>query len=289
MMDDTNFPGSAKPSSIKRGVVAASLLVALVTPAFAHADPISPAPAPGGAGGVPPVVVVAATPGGNAQPTLVISPPTDAQPGGPARVNPIGGARIGSSVPVEMGPGNGKPLTGAVPRTTATLPVFARNGIFVKTGLAGRDLTIHLPDEMLLAPAVWGPNGVATYSSDNSDFVVTPLGDGGADLTIRKKNGLAAANYEYFLKLPRGMYGIMEGDRVVIKSNDAGAGAPAVTVGTFSVPTAKTAGGAAIPVSASLSPMGELTVDAGSPGVFDHPIEISISYHPNEIAPEGAR
>lgn len=288
-MYGANFPGSEKRSGLKRYVVAAGLAAALAAPALAHAEPINPTPAPGGAGGAPPIVVVAATPGGAGQPTLVISPPTDAQPTGPARVNPIGGARIGSSVPVDMGPGNGKPLTGAVPRTTATVPVFARNGIFVKTGLAGQDLAIHLPDEMLLAPAAWGPNGMATYSSDNNDFVITPLGDGGADFTIRKKSGLSPASYEYFLKLPRGMYGTMEGDRVVIKSNDAGSGVPAATVGTFSAPTAKTAGGTAIPVSSSLSPLGELTIDAGSPGVFDHPIEISISYHPNEIAQESSR
>ncbi|MGL5441669.1 MAG: hypothetical protein ACRDDJ_04295 [[Mycobacterium] stephanolepidis] len=289
MMHGTNSPGSDKRGGIKRAVVGTSIAVMLAAPALAHADPISPAPSPGGAGQLPPVVVVAATPGGAGQPTLVISPPTDAQPGGPARINPIGGARIGSSAPVEMGPGNGKPLTGAVPRTAATLPVFARNGIFVKTGLAGQDLTVHLPDEMLLAPAAWGPNGMATYSNDNNDFVVTPLPDGGADFVVRKKNGLAPASYEYFLKLPRGMYGTMEGDRLVIKSSEAGAGAPAATVGTFSPPTAKNAGGAAIPVSSSLSPLGELTVDAGSPGVFDHPIEISISYHPNEIAQDGVR
>ncbi|VEG19772.1 Uncharacterised protein [Mycolicibacterium phlei] len=238
--------------------------------ATASADPIAPAPNPSVAGSAP--IVVVATPGSQGgQPTLVVSPPTDAQPDGPARVNPIGGARIASSVPVEMGPGNGKPLLDSQPRTQATFPVWARNGIFVRTNQPGKDVVVHLPDEMLLTAAEWGPNGVGTYRSNDTDYTVSPLPDGGADFYIHRKNLNAPSNYDFFLKLPAGTHGQAEGQTTTIKSNDQGSG----TIGSLSAPTAKNGNGGTLPVDVSLSPLNELTIDADAQST-----EISFSYHP---------
>ncbi|CPW37252.1 Hypothetical protein ERS075591_00716 [Mycobacteroides abscessus] len=62
---------------------------------------------------------------------------------------------------------------------TAILPVFAQEGIRVRTGKPGELLTIHLPDDVPLAPAQWGPDGDATYRAADTEYTVTPLIDGG--------------------------------------------------------------------------------------------------------------
>ncbi|MUM24012.1 hypothetical protein FZI91_20210 [Mycobacterium sp. CBMA271] len=243
----------------------------------ASADPIGPSPTPGD--NTAPIVVVA-TPGTAGQPTLVISPPTDAQPTDPARVNPIGGARIASSVPVGLGPGNGKPLLESQPRLQATVPPFARNGIFVKTGVPGKDLTVHLPDEMLLSPAEWGPNGVATYSTSNDEYSVVPLPDGGVDFSIRKKTSYSPNAYQFFLKLPAGTHWEQQGSTTVIKSNDEGPQKPSVPIGTFSAPAAKNKNGTPLAVTTSVSPLSELILDIDAQQT-DNPIEVNFSYHPS--------
>ncbi|SKQ92600.1 Uncharacterised protein [Mycobacteroides abscessus subsp. massiliense] len=251
--------------------VAGGAIFALAAPAAA--DPISPAPDPATPGGAAPIIVVA-TPGNQGgQPTLVISPPTDTQPQGPSRVNPIGGARISSSTPVEMGPGNGKPLLESQPRTQATVPVWARNGIFVRTSRPGKDVTVHLPDEMLLTAADWGPNGIGTYNSNDASYTVVPLPDGGADFYIHRKNPFAPTNYEFFLKLPAGTHWQADGSSTLIKSNEEGA----PTIGTFSAPTAKNDNGAPVPVTVAVSPLAELNIDADA---AEHPVDISFNYHP---------
>lgn len=268
MTHPTKRTWSTELRALSCAAVTSGAIIALAAPALA--DPIAPAPSPAQPGTAP--IIVVATPGSQgSQPTLVISPPTDAQPDGPARVNPIGGARISSSVPVEMGPGNGKPLLEAQPRTQATVPVWARNGIFVRTSKPGKDVTVHLPDEMLLTAADWGPNGIGTYGSNDADYSVVPLPDGGADFTIRKKNPFSPANYQFFLKLPAGTHWVAEGATTVIKSNEEGA----PTIGTFSAPTAKNANGGTIPATAVVSPLAELTIDSDT-----NAQEITFSYHP---------
>lgn len=259
---------STELRAITCAAVAGGAIFALAAPAAA--DPISPTPGPAAPGAAP--IIVVATPGTQAgQPTLVISPPTDTQPQGPGRVNPIGGARISSSTPIEMGPGNGTPLLESQPRTQATVPVWARNGIFVRTSRPGKDVTVHLPDEMLLTAADWGPNGIGTYGSNDADYTVVPLPDGGADFIIRKKNPFSPANYEFFLKLPAGTHSQAEGSTTVIKSNEEGA----PTIGTFSAPSAKNANGGPIPATAVISPLSELTIDTDQ-----NAQEITLSYHP---------
>lgn len=256
--------------AITCAAVAGGAVIAFATPALA--DPIAPAPGPAAPGTAP--IIVVATPGSEgSQPTLVISPPTDTQPQGPARVNPIGGARISSSTPVEMGPGNGKPLLESKPRTQATVPVWARNGIFLRTSQPGKDLTVHLPDEMLLNAADWGPNGIGTYRSNDADYTVVPLPDGGADFYIHRKNVFSPASYEFFLKLPGGTHWQADGPSTVIKSNDEGA----PTIGTFSAPTAKNGNGAPVPATVVVSPLAELTIDADP---STNPVDISFNYHP---------
>lgn len=70
---------------------------------------------------------------------------------------------------------------------TAILPVFAQEGIRVRTGKPGELLTIHLPDDVPLAPAQWGPDGDATYRAADTEYTVTPLIDGGEYFTIVKR------------------------------------------------------------------------------------------------------
>lgn len=69
---------------------------------------------------------------------------------------------------------------------TAILPVFAQEGIRVRTGKPGELLTIHLPEDVPLAPAQWGPDGDATYRAADTEYTVTPLIDGGEYFTIVK-------------------------------------------------------------------------------------------------------
>lgn len=252
--------------------------IGLASAGIAAADPITPIqPSPNGSSataGQPPVVVVAVAPGGGAgQPTLVVSPPTDAQPADPSRVSPIGGAKISSSVPNGMGPGNGKALQDAVPRTGATLPVWARNGIFVKTAVPGKDVTVHLPDEMLLEPADWGPNGIATYAGKDGYHTVVPLPDGGIDVTTYRTNPYGSTTSEYFLKIPKGAYSVKDGNNVLIKEGDK-------ILGVFLAPGAKNSRGTDIPVAVDITPLNELRFDTDQGSRDDYPVEVRFAFHP---------
>ncbi|MBB4855552.1 hypothetical protein HNP40_002954 [Mycobacteroides chelonae] len=181
-----------------------------------------------------------------------------------------------------MGPGTGAPLLEGRPRTQTTVPVWARNGIFARTAVAGKDVIIHLPDEMRLNPASWGPNGMATYSSNDADYVVTPVGNGGVDVTVRNRNPFSDKESEFFIKLPTGTHLLADGNTTLVKSNDEGPQNPSRPIGAFSAPVARTSSGAPVDVAVGLTPLGEiiLTPQAASLGAGDYPLETTFSYRP---------
>ncbi|ALR12094.1 hypothetical protein BST43_00240 [Mycobacteroides saopaulense] len=163
---------------------------------------------------------------------------------------------------------------------TAILPVFAQEGIRVRTGKPGEPLTIHLPSDAPLMPAQWGPDGEATYQSADTDIIVTPLVDGGEYFTIVKKNPADSLDYNLHLGLPAGTHWVRHGTTLLIESDGAGPDQPALLVGMFASPTVTTAKGTEIPLTVEIDPDGNTALSARSPELANTPVEVGFSYHP---------
>jgi hypothetical protein len=168
---------------------------------------------------------------------------------------------------------------------TAILPVFAQEGVKVRTGKPGELLTIHLPDDASLLPAEWGPDGEATYRSADTDFTVTPLVDGGEYFTIVKKNPSDSFDYSLRLGLPTGTHWVRHDTTLLIESDGAGPDQPALLVGMFASPRVTTARGTDVPLTVQLDPNGDAVLSARSPELANTPVEIGFSYHPVDISP----
>lgn len=156
---------------------------------------------------------------------------------------------------------------------------MARNGIFLPTAIAGKDLVVHLPNEMQLTPANWGPNGVATYSTNDADYVVTPS-QSGVDITIRNKSPFSGKDSEFYIKPPEGTHLNPDANATLLKSNDDGPENPSRNIGVFSAPLAHTSSSTPVDVTVSLSPLGELTLtpQTAQLGATDYPVETTFSY-----------
>lgn len=165
---------------------------------------------------------------------------------------------------------------------TAILPVFAQEGIKVRTGKPGELLTIHLPDSTPLMPAEWGPDGEATYRSADTDFTVTPLVDGGEYFTIVKKNPSDSFDYNLHLALPAGTHWVRHDTTLLIES-DAGPDQPPLLVGMFASPAVTNSKGTAIPLTVTIDPDGQSVLSARSSELTNTPVEIGFSYHPVDL------
>lgn len=162
---------------------------------------------------------------------------------------------------------------------TAILPVFAQEGIRVRTGKPGELLTIHLPEDVPLAPAQWGPDGDATYRAADTDYTVTPLIDGGEYFTIVKKDPGESFDYKVRLGLPAGTHWVRHGTTLLIES-DGAPDNPSLLVGMFASPKVTTGTGADIPLTVEIDSDATVTLSARSPALANTPVEIGFSYHP---------
>lgn len=168
---------------------------------------------------------------------------------------------------------------------TAILPIFAHEGIRVRTGKPGELLTIRLPDDTPLAPAQWGPDGEATYRSADTDYTVTPLVDGGEYFTIVKNDPSDSFDYNLYLGLPTGTHWVRHDTTLLIESDNGGADQPSSLVGMFASPKATDAKGATIPLAVKIDPDGKVALSARNPELVNTPVEIGFSYHPVDITP----
>lgn len=182
-------------------------------------------------------------------------------------------------------PGTPAPTPQAETARTAILPVFAQEGIRVRTGKPGELLTIHLPSDAPLMPAQWGPDGEATYQSADTDFTVTPLVDGGEYFTIVKKNPSDSFDYNLHLGLPADTHWVRHGTTLLIESDASGTEQPTLLVGMFASPTVTTVKGADIPLNVTIDPDGNVALSARSPELVNTPVEIGFSYHPVDTLP----
>lgn len=163
---------------------------------------------------------------------------------------------------------------------TAILPVFPQEGIRVRTGKAGELLTIRLPDDAPLMPAEWGADGEATYRSPDTDFMVTPLVDGGEYFTIVKKNSSDSFDYNLRLELPTGTHWVRHGTTLLIESDGGGPDQPPMLAGMFASPAVTNSKGAEIPLTVRIDPDGTAALSARSPELVNTPVEVGFSYHP---------
>lgn len=170
----------------------------------------------------------------------------------------------------------------------AILPVFPSEGIQVRTGRADAWLKIWLPDDILIMPADWGPDGSATYRSFDTDFAVTPLLDGGEYLTIVKKNPTDSLDYSFQLALPEGMQWVRkDGTILLVESAGGSPGEPGPLVGIFTSPTMTNSEGIEIPVTVRVTDDGDVRLTAQSPALVNTPVEIGFSYHPVDAVAAG--
>lgn len=165
---------------------------------------------------------------------------------------------------------------------TAILPVFAQEGIRVRTGKPGELLTIQLPDDVPLSPAQWGPDGEATYRSVDTDYTITPLIDGGEYFTIGKKNPTDSFEYNLRLGLPAGTHWVRYGTTLLIESDGAGEN-PSMLVGMFASPKVTTDRGTDIPLTVKIDSDAGVKLSARSPELVNTPVEIGFSYHPVDV------
>lgn len=204
-------------------------------------------------------------------------------PPDPPRVAPIGGARASSSTPQGEDAGMGQPLAGAKNRTAATVPVWAYDGIFLPTGMFGKQITVHLPGEMNLSPAAWDGDGGGTYSSPDVDYQVVPRG-AGADIAVHRKTIFSASDYAIGVRLPEGMH-LTPAPAGVAVATDPAPGHPAQTVGTFTISRATDATGAPIPVTVGTGPgfpygQTNMVLGVGDINVLAFPVQFTIAYQP---------
>lgn len=213
-------------------------------------------------------------------------------PADPPRVNPIGGERISSTTPQGETAGLEPPLAAQVERGEATVPMWAKDGIFVPTAHPNRQLRIHLPGEVTLAPAAWMPDGGAVYGSADVDYAVKRLTGGGVDLAITRKTVFSASTIPFGIKLPGGTH-LRQGDNVVLVETDAAPEQPASVIGTFSVPAARDANQAPLAVTPRLGAgfppeQSNLTIDLGPADIFAFPVTITLAYRVSNIPTTGA-
>lgn len=213
-------------------------------------------------------------------------------PADPPRVNPIGGARISSTTPQGETAGLEPPLAAQAERGEATVPMWAKDGIFVPTAHPNRQLRIHLPGELTLAPAAWTPDGGAVYGSADVDYGVKRLTGGGVDVTITRKTVFSASTIPFGIKLPAGTH-LRQGDNVVLVETDAAPEKPAAVIGTFSIPAARDAHQAPLAVTPTLGPgfppgQSNLTIDLGPADIFAFPVTITLAYRASNIPTTGA-
>ncbi|AMT71397.1 hypothetical protein [Mycobacteroides immunogenum] len=167
---------------------------------------------------------------------------------------------------------------------TAILPVFAAEGIRVRTGNPGELLTIQLPGDVPLAPAQWGPDGEATYRSADTDYTITPLIDGGEYFTIVKKSPADSFEYNLRLGLPAGTHWVRHGTTLLIES-DGAPDKPSMLVGMFASPKVTNGKGTDVPLTVEIDADGAVTFSARNPELAKTPVEIGFSYHPVDATP----
>jgi hypothetical protein len=213
-------------------------------------------------------------------------------PADPPRVNPIGGARVSSTTPQGETAGLEPALVAQVERGEATVPMWAKDGIFTPTLHPNRHLVIHLPGELSLGPAAWTGNGGAIYGSPDVDYAVAPVTGGGADITVTRKTVFSSSTIPFGVKLPPGTH-LRQGDNVVLVETDPSPGRPAAVIGTFSIPAAVDRDHAPLTVTPTLGPgfppgQSNLTIDLGPANIFAFPVTITLSYRASDIATTGA-
>jgi hypothetical protein len=213
-------------------------------------------------------------------------------PEDPARINPIGGARISSSTPQGETAGMERPLAAQAERGAVTVPMWAKDGIFAPTAHPNRQIAIHLPGELSLGPAAWTPDGGAVYGSNDADYQVIPFAGGGADMVITRKTVFSGSTYPIGIKLPVATH-LRQGTNAVLVETDPAPGDPARVIGTFSIPTATDANQALLSVTPTLGPgfppgQSNLTIDLGPANVFAFPVTITLSYRASDIPTTGA-
>lgn len=252
------------------GAIALAVLAALIPMPAAHADPLSTDP-------TRPAV------------PLPIARPMPADPG---RVNPIGGARISSTIPQGETAGLEPPLAAQAERGEATAPMWAKDGIFAPTAHPNRQISIHLPGEVTLGPAAWLPGGGGVYGSPDVDYTVVPYAGGGVDITVTRKTVFSASTIPFGIKLPAATH-LRQGPNVVLVETDAVPGSPSRVIGTFSIPTAADAHQAPLSVTPTLGPgfppgQSNLTIDLGPANIFAFPVTIALSYRASDVPTTGA-
>ncbi|WP_234814452.1 hypothetical protein [Mycolicibacterium conceptionense] len=240
--------------------------------------------------------VFGALPVAAAEPALppppVPAPMPRPMPADPARVNPIGGARISSTTPQGETAGLEAPLAAQTERGEATVPMWAKDGIFAPTAHPNRQIRLHLPGELGLAPAAWTPEGGAIYASGDVDYTVSPITGGGVDLVITRKTLLSSSTIPFGVKLPAATHLRQVANAVVVET-DAVPGRPAAVIGTFSIPAAHDRDGAPITVSPTLGPgfppgQSNLTIELGQANVFAFPVTITLAYRASDVPTTGA-
>jgi len=236
----------------------------------AGADPATPAPAP------PPAPVPVSRP----------------MPADPARINPIGGARISSTTPQGETAGMERPLAAQGERGAATVPMWAKDGVHLATSWPLHNVVWHLPDELTLAPAAWTGDGGAVYSSPDVDYLIRPYAGSGADIVVTRKSLLSSSTIPFGVRLPDGTHFRNDGHVILIES-DAHPGSPASTVATISIPTAKDANGVPLQVTPTLAPgfppgQQNIVADLGPANPLAFPVTVTIAYRPGELPTAGA-
>lgn len=269
------FMANRKTSEImvirtKLVVVALTVLAAMAPVPTVHADPVPTDP-------TRPAV------------PLPIQRPMPADPG---RVNPIGGARISSTIPQGETAGLEPPLAAQAERGEATVPMWAKDGIFAPTAHPNRQIAIHLPGELSLGPATWTGDGGAIYSSPDVDYQITPYSGGGADIVITRKTLFSGSSYPIGIKLPAATH-LRQGVNVVLVETDPTPGNPARVIGTLSIPTATDINDTPLTVTPTLGPgfppgQSNLTLDLGPASVFAFPVTITVAYRASDIPTTGA-
>ncbi|MDZ7883675.1 MAG: hypothetical protein U5N53_12495 [Mycobacterium sp.] len=244
-------------------------------------------------------VVVASMPASADPGDEQVEPPPPVQPGvprpmpaDPPRVNPIGGARVSSTTPQGETAGLEPALAAQAERGEATVPMWAKDGIFAPTLHPNRHLVIHLPGELGLGPAAWTGDGGAIYGSNDVDYAVIPFTGGGADITVTRKTVFSSSTIPFGVKLPAGTH-LRQGDNVVVVETDAVPGRPAAVIGTFSIPAAHDRDQVPLTVTPTLGPgfppgQSDLTIDLGPANIFAFPVTITLSYRSSDIASSGA-
>jgi hypothetical protein len=252
------------------GVAALAVLAACSPICAAHADP---------------------NPTDPTRPTVPL-PIQRPMPADPGRVNPIGGARISSTTPQGETAGQEPPLAAQAERGEATVPMWAKDGIFAPTAHPNRQIAIHLPGEVTLGPAAWQTGGGAIYGSPDVDYTAAPYAGGGVDITVTRKSVFSSSTIPFGVKLPAATH-LRQGANVVLVETDPVPGNPARVIGTFSVPIASDANHTALTVTPTLGPgfppgQSNLTIDLGPADIFAFPVTIALSYRASDVPTTGA-